>query len=240
MMPVRLRHDGLDLQLVPVRAPDRQGESEDHDGGHRAAVEAHPVELPVVGGGELLADPELVRQGEADAEVGVEVDQVPRLVPQLAPGRPDRQADDRDQQHGPGGRQQHAGVVRDEVPGLVEQARVDLLGVPQDDQRDVHHHQPERGETDQPVPAGQHILAVGPLDPRDPGHQQHLQDQQVRRDQAGQPPDRDGDATGGAHFLDAAVGEPQRHHDDHAGQRQRAGQVAPPLARAAWRNAHAG
>ena len=49
------------------------------------------------GCGEVGAGPELVRQGQGHAEVGVQVNQVPGLVPQPAAGRPDRGDDNRDQ-----------------------------------------------------------------------------------------------------------------------------------------------
>ena len=47
----------------------------------------------------------------------------------------------------------------------------------------------KRREADEPVPAGQPVLAEGPLEHRDPGHQQHLHQQQHVADEAGQPTD---------------------------------------------------
>ena len=37
------------------------------------------------------------------------------------------------------------------------------------------------------MPAGQPVLAEGPLDPGHPGHREHLDQQQVGGDQAGEP-----------------------------------------------------
>ena len=59
------------------------------------------------------AGPQLVRQREADAEVGVEVQQVPRLVaqPRAAPSCTDGD-DDHDERDGAGEGQQHARGVQ--------------------------------------------------------------------------------------------------------------------------------
>ena len=59
----------------------------EHDDGARADdVRRPPVEPGEWRADEVGAGPHLVRDGEADPEVGVEVQQVPRLVAQPPPG----------------------------------------------------------------------------------------------------------------------------------------------------------
>ena len=84
-------------------------------------------------------------------------------------------------------REQHPAVRRDDRPGLTQQIVVIAQRVSGEDQDDVHQQQVERPEPDQPVPARQLVLTVAPLDHRHPCHQEHLDQQQVRGDQSGQP-----------------------------------------------------
>ena len=103
-------------------------------------------------GQELLAGPELVGQGEPDAEVGVEVQQVPGLVAQPRPGRADAGHDDHDQARRAGGGEQHARVGRRSGPRASPGRRGEVAGgVAPGDQADVGEHPGERGEADQPV-----------------------------------------------------------------------------------------
>ena len=75
----------VDAEAVAQVAPDRQADPpHQHAGGQRPG--APPEDGAAGRGDELLPGPELVRQREADAEVGVEVEQVPRLVAQPPPG----------------------------------------------------------------------------------------------------------------------------------------------------------
>ena len=69
----RLGHDGRDNQPVPQRAVGRQSEAVDHDRGGRACLRRPPVAGREGVGEEVRAGPQLVRQGETDPEVGVEV-----------------------------------------------------------------------------------------------------------------------------------------------------------------------
>ena len=62
---------------------------------------------------EVRAGPQLVGEGQAGAEVGVEVEQVPGLVAQPPAGRSDRGHHDHDQGDGAGEGQQHARGVED-------------------------------------------------------------------------------------------------------------------------------
>jgi hypothetical protein len=115
-----------------------------------------------------------VRDGQADPEVRVQVQQMPGLVPQPGPYGPKRR-DHRDDQGDGGGRgEQHARVVHDQVPGLGDEPDLPGGGVPDRDQDDVHQHQVERPEPDQTVPPGELVPSPGPLDQGHPGHQDDL------------------------------------------------------------------
>ena len=82
--------------------------------------------------------------------------------------------------------EQDARVVDDEVPGLGQDVGAGLDRVADGHDDDVGDHEVDRPEADEPVPARELVLAVGPFDQRDPGHQQHLDQQQVRGDETGE------------------------------------------------------
>ena len=72
----------------------------------------------------------------------------------------------------------------------------------------MREHQVEAGEADEAVHAGQVVLAEGPLQHRDPGHQHHLGQQQHARHEAGQLPEREDGGAAGETRAEAAVGHP--------------------------------
>ena len=186
----------------------RHPEPEDHDRQGRSDPQAPPEDGPRRRGGELTSRPELVRQSQADAEVGVEVQQVPRLVAQAAPSRADARDHDHEQAAGAGHRQQHPGVVGRQLPerrGCVDEAPG---GVSPADQRDVREHQVERGEADEAVDTDQPVLTVRRLEHRDARHQHHLGQQQDRGDQPGQPAQGLQTGAPAAQVGESAIGAP--------------------------------
>ena len=237
--------DGLDHEPVAQRPGQRHGHPPDKQGGGGRGPQRPPVHRGHGIAQEVLAGPELVRQGEADAEVGVQVQQVPGLVPEGTPRGPHGRDHDRGQRGGAGDREQHAGVVEGEVDELTDHAVTVAGRVAEGDEHDVREHQVEGPEADEPVPAGELVLPEGPLHERDPGHQQHLDEQEVGGDQSGQP-------AGGVEaaltqrvgqVLQPAAGHPEGDHDEHAEPGQDARRVAPPAGheqRAAERTLHAG
>lgn len=74
--------DALDDQAMAQGPPDRQADPPDERTGNRGPPEAPPEEGRREVADEVLPGPQLVRQGQPDTEVGVEVQQVPRLIPQ--------------------------------------------------------------------------------------------------------------------------------------------------------------
>ncbi len=135
---------------------------------------------------EVAARPGLVRQCQSHAQVGVQVDQVPGPVPHRAAGGPDRRRDNGDEGQGAGRCQQHARVLGQQNPDLVQQTCSGGSSVARHDGDDVHEHQIEGQEADHPVLPGEHVLAPDPLQPRDSGHHQDLQQQKVGGQQTGQ------------------------------------------------------
>jgi len=120
-----------------------------------------------------------MRQGQSHAEVGIQVQQVPRLVPQPSPGGTQRGDHDHREGGERGRREQHAGVGGDQVPELGEDIAVHRARVTGGDQHDMTEQQVERDEARPPVPARQPVLAERALHPRDPGDERHLGQQQV-------------------------------------------------------------
>ena len=79
----------LALEWLTRAAQQGQADTVGQDGGNRRGPKPPPVRRSQRGGEEVLAGPELVRQGQEAAEVGIQVDEVPGLIPQPAPRRPD-------------------------------------------------------------------------------------------------------------------------------------------------------
>ncbi len=199
-----------------------------------APAAAGPQRPPVPGGRrgeqELLPGPELVRQGQTDAQVCVQVQQVPRLVPQPPSGRPDAGRRDHDQADGPGHRQQHTAVVGHQRPAGRQHGAPPTRGVPAEDQPDVQQHQGERHEADHPVDPHQPVTAVRVLEDRQPGHQQDLHQEKVGGPQTGDPAGRREPAGPGRQIGQAAVADPPvRHHQQPQPQAEAAGQPDDPV-----------
>ena len=201
----------------------------DQDSGERAEVQAPPEHL---GPGlvEVGAVEDLVRQHQRHPEVGVEVDQVPGLIAQPASGDLDRGHHHRDDHQRADRRPQHPRVGDEQLPQRPGPLRGFALDPVEREQRGVDDRQPERHVAQPLVPAGQHVVPPGLLDPRDPGHEQHHQDHQHLRQQPGV------ERLGLQQVLrvherleqPAVPGpDPRRHH--HRGDRQQTHQIGDQL-----------
>jgi hypothetical protein len=226
--PVALADDVDDPEPVGHGAVERDPDAPHEHGAGGRTPQRPPVEGRRRGGQELLAGPELVGQGESDAEVRIQVQEVPRLVPQPPAGLADARDRDEHEQRGAGDGQEDAGVVDNEVPDLGEQVGAGLDRVPHRHDDDVGGHEVDRPEPDQPVPAGERVLPVDPLDQRDPGHQQDLDEQEVRRDEPGEAADGRQPSAPAGEVRHVAAGDPEGDDDQHAGPGQDANSVAPP------------
>ena len=208
---------------MPQVAPDRQGDPPQHHGDQARAPQTPPEDRAAGGRGELLARPELVRQGEAGAEVGVEMEQVPRLVAQPTTGGLDAGRDDHDEGGRACGGQQHAGVVGGEVPQGDRRLGDRPTGVPPGDGADVHQQQRQGREAHDAVDAGQSVLAERALEQRDAGHEEHLHQQQDRGDQTAEPAEGLEGGTPEGERRDTSVCRPPPGHQGQGGAEQGGG-----------------
>ena len=224
----RHRHDarqlGLDLgdlQAVVMRAPQRERDAEGQDRPRRRAVDRPPVRARE-GRLEVHAVEELVGEGEAHPGVGVEVQQVPGLVAQAPPRDADGRHDNGDQHRRADRGGEHPRLFDEDAPqrvGRPGDARE--RRAPQGDEPDVGEHERERSEPEQPVPAREQVVAPGSFDPWDAGHQQDLEDHQVRGQQAGEVAEGGEGAAEAREALDAARRRPHADGDDHRGDADR-------------------
>ncbi len=80
------------------------------------------------------------------------------------------------------------------------------------------------------------VVAPGLLDPGDPSQQDHLEQHEIGRQQAGQKAERADAAVEGGQTQDAFVDQPDADDDDHRSNPERSEQIRPaipPAARAA-------
>ncbi len=138
----RFRCHRGDPQPVVDRLADRNTDSPDQYGGQGHGVESPPEELGP-DGVEVSAVGDLMGQGEEEPEVGVEVQQVPRLVPQLLAGDPDGGDDDQDDHDGADRGPQHPGFGDEQVPHGGRGHTAGTLGALDDVGEDVGDQQPE-------------------------------------------------------------------------------------------------
>ena len=195
-------------------------EPEQHDGGERRDVQA----LPVGAGGrvadELAPGGDLVAEGERDRQVRVEVDEVPRLVAQPPPHDHERAHHHRDQDHEPGDRRDDAGIAAQQPPDLLRQRDAVAERVAGRDRRGVHDQQRQRDLPVPAVPDRQAVEADGPVEHRDAGEQQHLDEHEVGAEQAAQPPQAGQRARRVLDLAEPAGAPPQAHDDRAVGERE--------------------
>ena len=159
-----------------------------------------------------------MRQREPDAQVRVQVQEVPGLVPQVPTSTPDRGDDHEQDQQSAGSRQEHAGVFPDEAPQLDERVDAGSHRVAHREQCDVRAHQPERPESDEAMQPRDPVATESALEQRDARHQQHLIEQQIRRDQPGEASERrDGLGVDSQDCGHSTTGDPQSD-DEQAGR----------------------
>ena len=116
----RLVDDGRHAQPVAHGLPDRLADPEDeHERGGRH-VQRDPVADRDRVVDEVGADEQLVEEPEGDREIGVQVEAVPRLVRQPAPGGPDRADRHQREQAAADQRHQHVRVGRDQRQELAD------------------------------------------------------------------------------------------------------------------------
>src|SRR6185503_18786635 len=110
-----LRYDGGHPEPMPHVAVDRYADPEDEHGRGGDRPGRPPEHGPPGRRQELLAGPQLVRERDPDSEVRVEVQEMPRLVPDPATSRPDARQHTQAQTDRAADREQHARVVDRQV-----------------------------------------------------------------------------------------------------------------------------
>jgi hypothetical protein len=144
---------------------------------------------------ELVARRDLVEPAERDAGVREEVHGVPPLVAEPAPHDPDRRPRDDDEEDGADRRGDHPRIdaAGDHRPDLLRQRVLVELRVAPEAEEDVRDQQVDRRVAVPPVPHAQPVEADRALEHRQPGEEEHLDEREVRAEQAGDPGDADED-----------------------------------------------
>ena len=225
----RLGDHAFHPQAVTQAAGQRQSDAEaEHAGGDQAPGDP-PQERHQRGSGEVSAGPELVRQSQSDAEIGVEVNQVPCLVSEPASGGAQRGDDDGDEAGRTGCGQQHPRIHRHQDPRLPEDPGPGRRRVAEGDRDDVDEHQTERSEAHPAVPSRECVLAPHSFQPGNPCHQQDLHEQEVGTEQSRYPPDARPPSRDAGQGLHPVVTHPERNHQATADQRRSSDEVCEPL-----------
>ena len=176
---VSLGHDRRHPQPVAPGPPQGQPDAEHQHAARRDRPERPPVHRGGSGVQELLAGPQLVRQGKPDAEIGIQVKQVPGLVAQPFTGCSQARDDDHSEASGTRDCEQHAGVVPRQVPQRRRPGQQLAAGVTPRVQHDVRDQEVDRCQADQPVHPHDPVLPEGPFKRGDAGDEQDLDQQQV-------------------------------------------------------------
>ena len=193
---------------MPGVEHDRPSNSPDRDRSEHRDVQPDPPHTSDAVGAEVGTDGDLVCDREHNREVRVEVDRVPRLPPELAPGDSNGRRSHDEQEPEANVRHQHVGIVRDEVTRLTEQREMGTLGVADGREHRVAEEQHRRREAVPPMPHCEPIEPDVPLQPREPGHQQQLEQHGIGAGERGQLPGRGRHTSRAAHRLRPAVTDP--------------------------------
>src|ERR1700694_3806915 len=185
--------------------------------------------------GEVDPGRDLVAEGEHDGQVRVEVDEVPRLVGQLAPGDGDRDPDHGQEEAEGDDGGEHSFVAGDEV----EQVGGDVLAiaelVAERLEEAVAEQQADREVAVPFVEDGHPLEAEGVLEGRQPGHQEKLPEHQVGADQTGDPAEAVEEVRSAPGDLEARADPPQADDQDGVGGEERAVGAWPRQGRATLR-----
>src|SRR5215469_1394787 len=179
-----------DAELVLQAPPDRLADPEGDDHARRGDPDRDPQCPGQRVANEGHAGDDLMGEGEREAEVEVQVDGPPCLVPKPAPDRAIGSDPGQYEQAEPDDCCEYVPVRADQHPQLVHQRRPVRLRVAESDRDDVRNDQPDRPRGDLPVPPDELILADGALQPGQPGDEHDHDEQQVGAGERRQPADR--------------------------------------------------
>ena len=127
---------------------------------------------------------ELMAERQRDRQVGVQVQEVPRLVAHPAAGGAHRDDPDAEQKEPGHGGHQHVGVLGEQRRALAHHVGVRGGRVAPHDEQAVRDHQADDVPPAHGVPAGQFVGAQAPLQWRQPRHQRDQDHYAVSAEQA--------------------------------------------------------
>ena len=156
-------------ELMP-KAPcqgQEHAEHKDHAGCRHPHGDPHGTRQRVTD--ERDAGDDLVREGERQSQVQVQMDDPPGLVFEAPPCHPDRGDAAHDQQPEGYSGSQDVGIGGEELPELMQKAGLGQLGVAQRDEHDVESDEDEGPGCNSTVPVDEAVLPQRPLQPREPG-----------------------------------------------------------------------
>ena len=129
---------------------------------------------------------QLVGEGQGQGQVGIEVNDPPRLVGDPPANGAEGRHPGKDQQAQADCARQHVGVGGQLQPQLVEETRSVGLGVAGHDQEGVQHQEADGPGPDPAMPPNQPVLADRALEQRDTADEEDHQEEQVGAGQAGE------------------------------------------------------
>ncbi len=204
---VRLRHHLRDLESVIGVAPQRHDDPARDQGTEREQPQDPPVDLRERGRAEGRGLLQLVDERQPQRQVQQQVQAVPGLVPQPLPHIPGGDHADHDDDHR-GQHPEQGGGYSGQREERLRHRRVIEPRVAQHHQHGVGEDGPQQGEADPPVPHGQPVHADTAVEPRQPGHQQQLEQQHHGGVQAEELGDRE-------HPVLSGPGGEEQGLDDH-------------------------
>ena len=218
----RLGHDPADVQPVAPGDGDRQRHAQADEGGQGEHVEADPRRPRDGLVLELVPRGELVGEGQRHGDVGEQVDAVPGPVRQAPAHDGRRRGHHHEQQHEAARRREHPRVVAEQRPQLGDGADPVLEGVPRRDERRVGEDEGQHGDPAHAVGAGDAPGAERPVDERDAGEQQHLDEREVAAGHPGHPAEARQQPGRVVHLAHAALAPPEADGEGQPGRGEHA------------------
>ncbi len=236
-----LAHDRFDAHPVPPRVSSRQDEPPGENSGCGPQVEKEPDRAVDWAGDEMGSGAQLVQEGDEDRDIGREVKPVPDLVGEPCPQKARTAEPDGDERDGADKCEKHVRVVLQDRDQLGPRHRTVEQFAADDHGHDVGDDEQHHGRAEGSVPEHELVEPDRPLEPGNPGDEQHLRAHQVGRDHSAQFAERRGEGgrRGGGGRRHARPPHPE---DDHAAGHQddpHDARMAALLARARSANADA-
>ena len=152
---------------------------------------------------------DLMREGESQRQIGIEVNDPPRLVLQPATRIADGGHARQNEKAESGGGSQHVRVRGEECPELMQAPDLLELRIPKGDEHDVEGDEHQGPPPDAAVPADERILSDSALQPWHARDQQNHHEHQIGADESGQATAGDQHASGSGERATRLAGDDQ-------------------------------